>query len=220
MSLQFEQTVVFVGRTRIVSRRMSGEALAPSKRPFHAIIRGALGFATVSVAAFSVWAFAGKWVSAFVGEIGLYGAVAFVFIVLSGLLLNGLVPGPLRILWFYRVFAPAFLAYAATWCALWFWLRFGLGEWLGSLGGSLAFCLVVAAAFRNFAPLLASTSVLFVTHSAGYFLGAEAMAWVARSGDPSDPVLSVASKLAWGLLYGLGFGSGLGYAFFTFQRPR
>jgi len=185
--------------------------------------RGALRFAVVSIAAFSVWAFAGRWFYANLGEAGLYTATAIVFMALSGLLLHSLVEGPGSLRRFYMIFVPAFVAYAMVWCAAWFALRFGWGEWLGSLGGSIVFCVVVGATLRNLRPFIPASAVMFVAHSAGYFLGGLAMRWMTGAADfsigSSEAALPVVAKLFWGLLYGLGFGGGLGYAFFTFQRP-
>jgi hypothetical protein len=137
-----------------------------------------------------------------------------VFISLTGLALHPLVEGPRSFLRFTRVFVPAFLAYAAVWCGFWFKLKFGLGEWLGSLGGTLAFALVVAAMRGGWRSLPAAILVLFAGHSAGYFLGAP----ICYSQMKTRPELGM---LAWGLLYGLGFGAGIGFAFHALREaPR
>ena len=104
-----------------------------------AIVRGTMGFTMVSVAGFAVWALAGKWFYAHVGEAGLYAVSFVVFLGLSGLLLHPLVNGPRPLLRFYKIFVPAFLAYALVWCGFWFALHYGAGEWLGSFFGCAAF---------------------------------------------------------------------------------
>jgi hypothetical protein len=175
------------------------------------ILRGGLGFAAVSVAAFAVWAYGGAWLSAHLKEAGFYAVDAAVFLALSGLALHPLVRGPRSFRRFLTVFVPAFLAYAVTWCGIWFALRFGLGEWLASLGGCLAFALVVGGFLGNRRSLPAVVVVLFATHSAGYFLGGP----LHYQSGPEHRVLGI---LGWGLAYGLGFGTGIGYAFHTFQR--
>jgi hypothetical protein len=199
----------------------------PSRqRVMRAMLRGSLGFAGVSLTGFSVWAVAGKWFYAHLGEAGLYGACLLVFLGVSGLLLPPLVVASPRLVRFYLVFIPAFLAYAVVWSGAWFTLHFGLGEWLGSLLGSIAFAAVVGWGFRNFRGFVAACAVLFCFHSAGYFLGGRLMYWLASPDAAhalpafSKAQLSILAKLAWGLLYGLGFGAGIGFAFCTAQEKR
>jgi len=175
------------------------------------MLRGSLGFAAVSLVAFSVWAFAGKWLTAHLREGGFYAVDGAVFLALSGLLLHPLVPGPGSFRRFLMAFIPAFVAYAGVWCGAWFALRFGWGEWLGSLGGSFAFALVAGAVLGNLRSLPRVTLVLFVGHSAGYFLGGPLHYH-------SGPEYRALGILGWGLLYGLGFGAGIGYAFHAFRR--
>ncbi|HLY74475.1 MAG TPA: hypothetical protein VKU80_10190, partial [Planctomycetota bacterium] len=79
------------------------------------LLRGSLGFAAVGLAAFAVWAGAGKGLSARFGEGGFYAVVAAVFLGLSGLVLHPLVQGPKAFVRFMRIFVPAFLAYAGVW---------------------------------------------------------------------------------------------------------
>ena len=188
------------------------------------MVRGSLGFAGVSVAAFAVWAFAGRWFYAHFGEAALYLACACVFLGLSGPVLHPLVGGRNSLLRFYKIFIPAFLGYAVGWCAAWFAFRFGWGEWLGSVVGSFAFTVLAALAFRNPCSWFKAGVVMFVLNSAGYFLGGKLMGWLsgpvgtAWLAGLSKNQVSVIAKLAWGLIFGLGFGAGLGYAFFKFQN--
>jgi hypothetical protein len=105
-----------------------------------AMLRGSVGFAIVSIAAFSVWAFAGRWLGQNFGEAGLYIGCLIVFLGVSGLLLRSLVQGANSLGRFYKIFIPAFLAYAMVWCAAWFELHFGAGEWVGLLGGMRGVC--------------------------------------------------------------------------------
>jgi len=188
------------------------------------MLRGSIGFAIVSLAGFSVWAFGGKWFQANLGEAGLYSACAIVFLGSSGLLLHPLVQGPRSLLRFYNVFIPAFLAYTIVWCTAWFILHFGLGEWLGSLLGSIAFVAVAARRFKNYKGTGKASILLFGFLSAGYFLGGKLMHWIAGPMGAamltgfSKTQISAIAKLSWGLLYGLGFGAGIGYAFQTLQR--
>ena len=160
------------------------------------VVRGALGFGAVSVAAFSVWAFGGRKIG---NEILMYALIAAVFLGLSGLLLHPLAGSVRR---FYLTFVPAFLAYAVVWSLVWFAGRNRLSEWAASAAG----CAVFAAVFswRRPSRIPGLAVVLFLTHSVGYFLGGDVCyAWNH----------SVPSMLAWGLFYGLGFGAGLGHAY-------
>lgn len=179
--------------------------------PAASVVRGSLGFAAVSLAAYAVWAFAGKWLTQHLKEGGFYAVDAAVFLGLSGLVLHPLVSGPGRVRRFLTAFVPAFLAYAGAWCGAWFALGFGWGEWLGSLGGCFAFALVAGAVLGNLRPLARTTLALFVGHSAGYFLGGP----LHYHSGPGYRILGI---LGWGLLYGLGFGAGIGYAFHAFCR--
>lgn len=188
-----------------------------------AVLRGGLGFTLVSVASFAIWAFAGTWFYSHVGEAGLYSACAAAFLGFSGLLLHPLLNGPRSLVRFYKIFIPAFAAYAIAWCGLWFALRFGAGEWLGSFFGCAAFALVLAKAFGNYRALPKVISILFLTHSAGYFAGGLVMEYMMKQGHVDWLTLSrrhlgAVAKLMWGVCFGIGFGLGIGYAFFAMQK--
>ncbi len=187
---------------------------------------GAIGFALVSLAAFAVWAAGEKWLQGLLGEPGLYGACALVFICLAGVLLYPLMPGRRSVGRFYAVFIPAFVVYALVWSACWFFLRFGLGEWLASLLGTSAFVAMVGWRLNCFRSFGKVSLIVFGLHSAGYFIGGQLMRWV-LSAAGSDwlhglPKMQLATlaKLSWGLAYGLGFGAGIGYVFHAFQAKR
>ncbi len=57
---------------------------------------------------------------------------------------------------------------------------------------------------------LPSALIMFALHSAGYFAGAHVC---------YTSLHSVGSELAWGALYGLGFGAAIGFAFAKMHRP-
>jgi hypothetical protein len=185
------------------------------------VVEGVWRFAVVSLGGFSVWALAGRWFYRHVGEAGLYATTTVVFLGLAVLMLYPLVPGPRRAWRILRVFAPAFMAYAVCWCLAWFAFRAGLGEWLGSLAGSVAFVAVSRWGLGSCRGLVSSSLVFFLTHSAGYFAGGWLMGWILRSHDGgvlaglSKDLVGIIAELAWGLAYGVGFGAGLGY---TYQR--
>ncbi len=197
------------------------DARTASHSPTASVFRGAWAFALISLAGFSVWAFAGRWFYRTVGEIGLYVAIAVVFLGLSGALLHPLVPGPGAYRRFQTAFLPAFLAYAVGWSGAWFLWPNKTGEWVGSALGCLLFAVIACAILGRPRAAVVSFLVLFVTHSAGYFLGDVSMNWLSGSSGASlFPALSKSqmgtlAKLSWGLFYGLGFGAGIG---FTFDR--
>ena len=178
------------------------------------ILGGALGFAAVSLLAFSVWAFGGKWIR---GELALYSAVAGVFVAVSGLFLGPLAGGLVR---FYRSFVPAFLAYAVVWCAAWWGLGGRLGEWVGAVVGGVAFTVVCLMILGNPRVWFTAAVAFIALHAAGYFAGDWAYFYakanpvaLAEPLNLTKPQVFAAARLAWGLLYGLGFGAGLGYVY-------
>jgi hypothetical protein len=202
--------------------RGSGDALCSC--PVGSVLQGAWRFAIVSIVGFAVWALGGSWFRAHGGEGGLYAASTVVFIGFAGLLMHPLVRCPRRILCFYGVFIPAFIAYAVVWCSFWFWLRYGAGEWLGSLAGSVAFVAVTGWHFGNLRPVAGVSVAFFAAHSLGYFAGGKLMHFLTSPtgtelfNSLTKAELGTVAKLSWGLLYGLGFGAGLGYAFHVFQK--
>ena len=183
---------------------------------------GAAGFTVVSLAGFSLWAFAGGWFYKNVGEAGLYAATTVVFVALAGALLHPLIQGERKVARFYQAFVPAFIAYAAAWSASWFALGFGDGEWLGSLAGCAVFGWVTAKMLKTRQGLAPGVFMLFLLHSLGYFAGGEVYGWQrnppAFLSGLSKAQLGLALRMGWGLCYGLGFGAGLGYLFHVLQR--
>lgn len=204
-------------------RRGSGDPLGSC--PVGCVLQGAWRFAIVSIVGFGVWAFGGRWFRAHGGEPGLYAASTVVFVGLAGLLMHPLMRGPRRLLRFYGVFIPAFIAYAAIWCSFWFLLGYGAGEWLGSLTGTFAFVALTGWRFGNLRPVPGVSVAFFAAHSLGYFAGGKLMYFLTSPAGAelfnslTKAELGTVAKLSWGLLYGLGFGAGLGYAFHVFQKP-
>jgi len=168
------------------------------------VVRGALGLALVSVAAYSPWIVGGRW-----GDALLYSVIAALYLGLAPLVLHPLAGGRVR---FLAVFTPAFLAYAVAWCAAWFGVGQRPGEWVASAAGSLAFVLVVCAVRRAWRAVPLSALALFVGHSAGYFAGSYAFFALKATSLPS-------AMLLWGLFHGLGFGAGLGFVFWKTRLP-
>lgn len=178
---------------------------------------GASGLSTVSLAAYSVWAFLRNPPG---GELGLYALIAAVYLGGSGLVLSGLLRGERRVVRFYAFFLPAFVLYAVAWTAAWFGLGGKAGEWVGGLLGTQLFAGVVWWSLGRPSGFWRAALVLFALHSVGYFAGGLVFGRLLLSGVPGwapETVLTVA-KLAWGFLHGLGFGAGLGWILAAWQQ--
>ena len=192
------------------------------------LCRGMMGFTLVSLGGFAPWVLAGRWFYRNVGEAGLYAVCAVVFIGLSGLLLHRLIIGPGSLVRFYKLFSLAFLAYAVAWTIAWMTLARVTGGItagiIGSLAGIVAMAGLLAWGFKAPEAMLRIIIALLATNLAGYFIGEWAYNEVLaiKEGNSLGIVLenatrAVLSKAAWGLFYGLGFGAGIGFAFFTCQ---
>ena len=183
------------------------------------LLIGSLGFAAVSVVAFSLWAFGGRWFHSHGGDAAMYSAIAVAFLGLTGVVLHKLVRGERPLARFYGAFVPAFFVYAVLWCVAWFVVKGSTGEWLGSLFGSIAFAGVVMKRMKGNASIWITGLLVFAMHSLGYFMGGKLMYGIL--GDAcaecfqgwSKEQIGIVAKLGWGLLYGLGFGAGIGVAF-------
>ena len=143
------------------------------------------------------------------GLSGAYGAWTVLFIFLGGASLSPLVIGLDRLWRFQIVFGMAFLLYAVGWVASYFTLRGIAGEWAGSLMGSVFMALVIASAFGVMKTFFAQTAALFITNSAGYFLGDLL----------NNSIHGKTGMLLWGVIYGLCLGAGLGLSIFLAQTP-
>lgn len=164
------------------------------------VMTGALGFAAVSLVVFSTVAFAERWMYANLGLLGAYLAWTALFIVLGGAVLGTLVDGRWALPKFYALFAAAFFAYAIGWVGAYFILRGVVGEWVGSLLGSIFMALVFAAGFGAMSAIMKISVLLFVANSIGYFLGSAL----------NDYFGGREGMLMWGAAYGLFLGAGIG----------
>ncbi len=181
------------------------------------IIVSVVLFTLVAVASFSCWAFGGK---LFASEITLYTACAIVFFGLGGIALSPGLPetkgGPVR---FAIAFAVSFLAYAFIWSTAWFLLPNTLGEVLGSSLGLLVLVTIMKKAYSLAMTRMAGVALVFLFHTVGYYLGGFAYEALQGRGaypitlDASAPTIRTIARLAWGVGYGLGLGSGI-LAFF------
>ncbi len=164
------------------------------------LLSGSLGFGSVSLCVFATVAFAEGWMYKNLGLLGAYLAWTVLFILLGGGVLAPLVVRRWQRPRFYLLFSAAFFAYAAGWVSAYFVLRGVVGEWIGSLAGSLLMGFVFAAGFGVARSAFNLSAILFVANSLGYFLGSTA----------NDSIGGRAGMLLWGLIYGLCLGAGLG----------
>lgn len=170
----------------------------PSLR--RSILTGGLGFCLASLCVFATVAFAERWMYERLGLYGAYIVWTALFILLGGGALGSMVVGRWRLPRFYMLFGLAFFAYAAGWIGAYFTLHGAAGEWVGALAGSLLMGCVFALGFGAARSALKLTSVLFVAHTVGYFIGSAL----------NGAVGGRAGMLLWGAAYGLCLGAGLG----------
>ena len=149
---------------------------------------------------FTTVAFAEGWMYRHLGLLGAYLAWTAIFILLGGGVLGPLVVRRWQMPRFYLLFAAAFLAYAVGWILAYFVLGVGVGEWIGSLLGSVLMGLVLSAGFGVSDSVYKFSAILFIANSLGYFLGSAV----------NDSFATRAGMLLWGLLYGVFLGAGLG----------
>ena len=172
------------------------------------LLVGSFGFCAASLLVFSTVAFGERWMYQNLGLPLSYLVWTLLFIASSALVFNSLVNIPLRGARFYLLFSAAFIAYAAAWCGAYFVLRGVKGEWLGSLAGTVLMAAVFAAGLRKISLLPVLATLLFITHSAGYFLGSVLHSTI---GGPTGMIL-------WGVSYGLLFGAGIGALLYFAQK--
>jgi len=203
--------------------RASGQVVhLPTLR--ESILRGTIGFTLVSLGGFAPWILAGRWFYRNTGEIGLYVACAIAFIGLSGPLLHRLIIGPGSLRRCYQLFSTAFIAYAVAWTLGWMLIGGWLGGVIGALAGVAVMGGMLAWGFGTPGAALKVVLALFVTNVAGYFIGewGHNSILTLKEGNSLGLVLdrstrALLSKGAWGLLYGMGFGAGIGWGFHLCQ---
>lgn len=222
-----------------VFQRISKSGEQPNPQSLgNSLLIGGIGFTTVSLLVFGIWAFAGRTLSKNFGEGGFYAVCAIAFIGLSGALFNQLIIGKGSLAKFYALFTFSFVAYSICWCAAWFLLRQKADVWysfatgarpagvVGALIGTAAMSACFSAGFLNWRPFLKNAAILFIANTVGYFLGDLAFTWLlsdagasALDGTISNATRVIAAKLSWGLGYGLGFGLGIAQNLHSLQAP-
>lgn len=182
-----------------------------SSQFWRAAITGATGFMLASMVVFASVAFGERWMYR---TLGLYGA--YLVWTIAFILLGGAVFGPVvadsrwRLPKFYLLFGLAFFAYAVGWVGAYFTLRSSAGEWIGSLVGSILMAVIFAVGFGASRLILKLSVLLFITNSAGYFIGSFL----------NDQIGAQAGMLLWGIAYGLFLGAGIGASLHLVQQRK
>jgi hypothetical protein len=170
---------------------------------------GAGGFCGVSMLVIAVAAFADNSLRKYLGPTGSYVVYDLMVILMAGAVFRQLIIAPHPAFRAYVLFGAAFFLYYVTWAAAFRPFQNLLGEWLGALAGGIGLGLVFATVFDAPKQALRSILILCVASAAGYFGGK-----FLRQFFPGR-----AGALVWGAVYGLGMGTGLGYALYACQEP-
>jgi hypothetical protein len=206
----------------IAGRAQAASTTSLSPTLSQSVVRGMLGFTLVSLGGFGPWILAGRWFYWHTGETGLYTVCALVFVGLSGPLLHHLIIPPGTLVRCYKIFGLAFAGYALVWTLSWMLLRGVIGGVIGALAGMAVMGGLLAWGFAVPAATLKVVAALFLTNLAGYFVGEwahTALQSVSGGGGSGlkPSTVGLVSKAVWGLCYGLGFGAGIGMAFYLCQ---
>lgn len=165
-----------------------------------AALQGSLGFGLASLAVFATVAFGEGWMYKQLGLWGAYLTWTVLFIGLGGGALLPLVSPQWRGGRFFGLFGLAFFLYSVAWVAAYFLAKGRLGEWLGSLAGSLVLGQVFVVGFKVRNAPLRFAAILFLANSVGYFAGSAL----------NDAFARPLGMLLWGGVYGFCLGAGLG----------
>jgi hypothetical protein len=154
----------------------------------------------------------------------MYSTCALVFIGLSGLLMHRLVIGPSSLKRFYAFFSAAFLIYAIGWTAGWMLFRGHAGSAGGLMIGTILMSNVFGFVFDAKTRIAGVAAILFASNALGYFVGGWIEGYLSHQTEfgaagiaLSGASLAIFMKYMWAICYGVGFGAGLGYAFYTCQ---
>jgi hypothetical protein len=180
--------------------------LIAERGPAHAIIAGMWRFTVVSIAGFAPWIIVDGWFHRHISEVLLYSSCLVAFLAAALVVLPGMVSGPKRLRGVALFFIPAFTLYAVLWCACWFTLGGRLGEWLGLALGGGAFAVITALVLGWPRSAVLSVLAFIIAQALGYVGGGQVMRLLADGHHPG-----VVGMLGWGVVYGVGFGAGLGY---------
>jgi hypothetical protein len=163
-------------------------------------LQGGLGFGLVSLAVFATVAFGERWMYTHLGQVGAYLTWTVLFIGLGGGALLPLAAPPWRGARFFGLFGLAFFLYGFAWTAAWFARPGPMGEWLGSLVGSVVLGQAFVVGYKVRKAPFRLALLLFLANSLGYFVGSALSSVFPRP----------TGMLLWGGAYGVCLGAGLG----------
>lgn len=167
----------------------------------YSLLCGALAFTIASILVFLTVAFAERQLYQLLGLLGAYIFWIVLFISSGTILLYRLVRRVMSMRRFAIAYAISFIVYSAAWMVSYYYMRNTTGEWVGSISGSIGITISFAIFFGLPQYILLWAFSFFIFHSIGYFIGSY--------------VFSIAptreSMILWGITYGLGTGSGLGF---------
>ena len=166
----------------------------------HSALIAAIGFCFTSFFVFSTVAFGESWMYEHLTAIGAYLSWIVIFILLGSVVLGKLVMQEEYRKRFYLLFGLAFLVYSIGWISSYFILKGNIGEWAGSLAGSILMALVFSVGFQVTRSTFLFAAILFAANSLGYFAGSAI----------NNAVQGKIGMLLWGSIYGLFLGAGLG----------
>jgi hypothetical protein len=194
----------------IVARvRASGGAPQPAGIGA-SLARGAIGFTAVAVGGFMPWPLCEMWLRG-ASETQMHIACAVLFIALSGVCLHRLIIGPGSLSRFYKLFALAFVAFAACWMGCWAWRPDQVGELVGVISGTVAMGAIIAFAFDAGSSAIKAVGALCLLGSLGYYAGK----WCEG---PLAIDHRFVGMMLWAVCFGSGLGAGLGLAFHFCQE--
>lgn len=167
----------------------------------YSLIVGACSFTLTSLVVFSTVAFAERWLYNTLGLLGAYVFWVILFVGLGILFMYRLVRRVVPLKRFAIIYTISFSLYATSWIVSYFFMQNVRGELVGSISGSLIMVTSFAVAFdmRRSIPLW--SLFFFVVHSLGYFSGKYIF----------EVNHSKQGMILWGVTYGLGTGTGLGF---------
>lgn len=171
-------------------------------------------FTLVALLSFAIWAVGS---SLYRSETAMYSLCALVFFGLGGFALSPAAPRQdgKSLAGLSLRFAAGFALYALIWSVSWFQFRDTFGEIVGSFFGLLGLVAIFRGKQASGYGLLTATSVVFLWHTLGYYLGGQAYLALQNRGPLAmdlpfeSKTVTTLARFSWGLFYGLGLGYGL-----------